>query len=431
MLTKNLHVNECGHLTFGGADMVALAREFGTPLYVMDENMIRENCRSFLTAFDVYYNGNGFPAFAGKAFICKEMCRILAGEGMGLDVVSGGELYTAAQAGFPMERIFFHGNHKTAAELTLALDQNVGRIVVDNMTELQTLNRLAAEKGKTADILLRLKPGVEAHTHDFIRTGQIDSKFGFAIETGEATEAVKTALGFTHIRLWGIHCHIGSQIFEAVPFQTAAEVMLGFMIRVKESFGAVLSELNLGGGFGIKYLDEDSPSPYDAFIKEVSAALRDYSAKSGFPLPKVFIEPGRAITGPAGLTLYTVGSVKIIPGIRSYVIIDGGMGDNPRYALYGAPYQAVAAAKAGEPRTETVTIAGRCCESGDLIQEHTKLQKTEPGDIIAVLATGAYNYAMSSNYNRFPRPPVVMVKNGEARVVVKGETYEDLLRNDL
>lgn len=430
MISTCLDVNEKGHLTIGGADTVDLAAAYGTPLYVMDETAIREACRSYKASIDEFYGGKGLPLYASKAFCCKEIYRIMAEEGMGADVVSGGELYTALAAGFPADKIFFHGNNKTEAELKLALEKNVGTIVADNMTELHTLSRLAAEMGRRVRVFLRIKPGIDAHTHNFIRTGQIDSKFGFALETGEAEEAARLAHSLSGLELVGLHCHIGSQIFELDPFCLAAEVMLRFMARLQKE-GIQIKELNLGGGFGIRYQEEEHPQPYHAFMEKVAGTVAATCAVEKLETPYIYIEPGRSIVGPAGITLYTVGAVKDIPGVRTYVSIDGGMTDNPRYALYQAGYEVITANKAGKPRNFTVTVAGKCCESGDLIQENTKIQYCEPGDILAVLATGAYNYTMSSNYNRICRPPVVMVKDGEARVIVKGETYEDLCRNDM
>lgn len=417
-------INGSGHLTVGGCDTVELAKEYGTPAYIFDENEIRKNLRTFRDSMNEYYGGNGLAVYASKAFCCKEMCRICAQEGTGIDVVSGGELYTALSVGFPAENIVFHGNNKTPAELRSAVENGVGRIVVDNIYELETLSAIAVELGKTAGIMFRIKPGIDAHTHDFIKTGQIDSKFGFALETGEAMEAVKKAVGMPGIKLRGLHCHIGSQIFDIDPFELAAKVMLELFKAVKDETGVELEELNLGGGFGIKYLESDCPVPYGEYMKNVSAVVREYSAKLGLKMPFVLIEPGRSVVGAAGLTLYTVGCVKKIPDIRTFVSVDGGMSDNPRYALYHADYEVVCANKANEERTEIVTVAGKCCESGDLIQENTKLQSVEPGDILAVLSTGAYNYSMASNYNRIPRPPVVMVRDGESRIVVKRETYE-------
>lgn len=426
-----LGLNELGHLTIGGCDTVALAQKYGTPLYVMDEDEIRRACASYRSSIERYYGGRGLVTYASKAFCCKAACKIAAEEGLGLDVVSGGELYTAISANFPAERIFFHGNNKTVQELTEALAYGVGQIVVDNFDELETLNQLALSRGEPANILFRIKPGIDAHTHDFVRTGQIDSKFGLALETGEAMRAVQTALSMQGVRLRGVHCHIGSQIFDIEPFEHAAEVMLGFIADVRDQTGCELEILDLGGGFGIKYLPEHDPVEYDRYMQRVARTVQRVSAARGVKTPFIVIEPGRSIAGPAGVTLYTAGAVKEIPGVRTYVSIDGGMCDNPRYILYRSEYEAMVANKASQPKTRTVTLAGKCCESGDLIGEGMQIQDVHPGDIIAVLATGAYNYAMSSNYNRIPRPPVVMLRGGQARVVVKRETYEDLVRNDL
>ena len=431
LVSKNLAVNEQGHLTVGGMDTVELAKEYGTPLYIMDEGLIREHCRSFKESMDKYYGGQGLVCYASKAFCCKAMCRIMLEEGLGLDVVSEGELYTALSVGFPAEKLCFHGNNKTDHELSYALENGVGRIIVDNIYELERLNRLAEKTGRTANIMYRIKPGIDAHTHNFIMTGQIDSKFGFALETGEAYEAVKKAVECSHINLVGLHCHIGSQIFDIDPFVKAAEVMLTFIAKIKDELGFEVKELNLGGGFGIRYTEEDAPVGYDKYMEKVSEKVKEVCAEKNVKLPFILIEPGRSIAAPAGITLYTVGGRKEIPNIRTYVSVDGGMGDNPRYALYQSKYDVEVANKANLPKTETVTVAGKCCETGDLIGEGMPIQPVEPGDILAVLATGAYNYSMSSNYNRIPKPPVVMIRDGKSRVVVKRETFEDIVRNDI
>ena len=426
-----LAVNEKNHLTIGGVDATEIARQYGTPLYVMDEGQIRKNCRAFTSSMRRNYGENGLVLFASKAFCCKEMCRICADEGMGMDVVSGGEMYTAKSVGFPMDKICFHGNNKSPRELEMAVEFGVGRIVVDNLEELDRLETIAAQHGRTACILLRIKPGVEAHTHEFIRTGQIDSKFGFALQTGEADAAVRHAIALEHICLKGFHCHIGSQIFDMEPFGEAARIVLEFASRMRSETGYVMQELNLGGGFGIRYTESDNPPRLDQYMDSVGACLHECCETLGFPVPFIYIEPGRAIVADAGITLYTVGTVKTIPSVRTYVGIDGGMFDNPRYILYQAAYEAVCANRAGDPRDAVVTIAGKCCESGDLIQEHTHIQPVQPDDLIAVLCTGAYNYSMASNYNRNCRPPVVFVRDGETRVVIRGETYDDLLRADI
>lgn len=426
-----ISINERGHLTIGSYDTVELAKKFGTPLYVFDENEIRRNCRDFVQSIDNFYDGNGLVLYASKAFCCKEMCRICASEKMGLDVVSGGELFTALSVDFPAEKIYFHGNNKTYEELEQAVDADVGRIVVDNIFELETLDSIALKKNKKVNILMRIKPGIDAHTHDFIKTGQIDSKFGFALETGEAMEAIEKAISMPNIELVGLHCHIGSQIFDLDPFELAARVMLELFVEVKEKTGKELTELNLGGGFGIKYQKNDRPRPFSDYMHKVSAAVREYCAEVGLKVPFIIIEPGRSIVGAAGLTLYTVGAVKKIPDVRTFVSVDGGMGDNPRYILYQSRYELLCANKASDVREWTATIAGKCCESGDLIQEWTHIQPVEPGDILAVLSTGAYNYSMASNYNRIPKPPVVMVRDGAARLVIKRETYDNLIENDI
>ena len=426
-----LSVNEKGNLTIGGIDTVDIAKEYGTPCYVMDEDRIRKNCRAYVKSIEDNYGGNGLAIYASKAFNCKYMCKLINEEGMGLDVVSGGELYTAIQAGFPTEKIYFHGNNKTLDELKFAVENGVGTVVVDNIYELENLSRIAGECGKTASVLLRIKPGIDAHTHSFIMTGQIDSKFGFALETGEAMYGVKAAIAAENIDFKGVHCHIGSQIFEVTPFEKAAEVMIGFMAQIKAETGVECQVLDLGGGFGIKYSSDDEPLEYSAYMEKVATVIKAECEKQSVKLPFIVIEPGRSIAGSAGITLYTVGAVKTIPDIRTYVSIDGGMGDNPRYILYQSTYELVCANKADKPRDFKITLAGRCCESGDLIQEDALVQTVEPGDIMAVLSTGAYNYSMSSNYNRIPKPPVVMVSEGESKVVVKRETYADVIRNDM
>lgn len=426
-----LNVNEMGHLTIGGCDTTKLAKEYGTPLYVLNENVIRNTCSAYVNSFKKFYEGNGMPLYASKALSCLELCRIAKDENLGLDVVSGGELYTALKAGFPMENIHFHGNNKTDEELEMALDNNVGKIVVDNLEELERLNSMAESKNKIADISFRIKPGVDAHTHNFIRTGQIDSKFGFALETGEAYEAVKKAISYDNICLKELHCHIGSQIFDIEPFVTAAEIMMDFIGKIKNELNFVISHLNLGGGFGIMYVDSDTPVPYENYMEKVSEKVKAKAKEYGIPVPFIFIEPGRSIVGEAGITLYTVGAKKTIPNVRTYVSVDGGMTDNIRYALYQSDYTVVNASKADKECTETVTVAGKCCESGDLIQENVKVAETEAGDILAVLSTGAYNYSMASNYNRIPRPAVVMVKDGQSRIIVKRETFDDIIKNDI
>lgn len=430
-VSENLSVNEKNHLVIGKNDTVELAKEFGTPLYVLDEDMLRHNCRVYKNAMDTYYGGNGLVLYANKAFCSMYTCKLVAEEGLGIDVVSGGELYTAIKAGFPMDRVYFHGNNKTVEELEMAVSNGVGHIICDNVYELERLNEIAKAKGIVQDIMFRIKPGIDAHTHSFIQTGQIDSKFGVALENGEAFEIYKKAHEMSNVNPDGIHCHIGSQIFDIDPFIKAAEVMMNFAGDLKDELGLEIKKLNLGGGYGIRYVESDDPVPYDEYIKHVSEKVKETAAKRGLNIPFILMEPGRSIVASAGITLYTVGGVKDIKDVRKYVSVDGGMSDNPRYIMYQSEYTAVVANKAGLPRTDKVTIAGKCCESGDLLAEHIEIEPVEVGDTLAVLATGAYNYSMSSNYNRIPRPAVVAVKDGEARVVIKRETYEDVLRNDV
>lgn len=426
-----LQVGREGILEIGGCSLTEIAREFKTPAYVMDENEIRKNCQVYLRAMEEYYGGNGMVLYASKALSCKEIYRIMQEEGMGIDVVSGGELYTALEAGFPAKKIYFHGNNKTKEEIVMALENGVGRIVVDNMTELEMLEQLAAERNLETSVLFRIKPGIDAHTHSFIQTGQIDSKFGVALETGEAEEIVRIALRMPHINVVGVHCHIGSQIFDLKPFQLAAKTMMEFIGMLKEKYGAQIQELNLGGGYGIKYVQEDTPVDYDKYIEAVARVVREESERLHVAQPFILMEPGRSIVASAGLTLYTVGVVKEIPSVRTYVSVDGGMGDNPRHIMYGSEYEAVLPENPEGEREMTVTIAGKCCESGDVLIRDAKLPKVKPGDLLAVLATGAYNYSMASNYNRIPRPPIIMVKDGKARLAVRRETYQDLVACDL
>ena len=431
MISPCLSINEKGHLVISGCDTIELAERYGTPLYVLSEDEIRSVCHRYRSSFEKYYEGNGKAVYASKAFCCKEICRIVTEEGLDVEVVSGGELYTALQAGVPAERIHFQGNNKTVSELEFAVSSGVGDIVVDNLSELYKLQKIAAKQEKTVPISLRIKPGIDAHTHEFIRTGQIDSKFGIDLVTGEALEAVKLASEMKEVSLRGLHCHIGSQIFDKEPFVHAAEVMLSFFAEVKQKLSVKFDFLNLGGGFGIRYVEQDDAIPYEEYMASVSEAVHQKCDELGLSMPRIYIEPGRSIVGEAGITLYTVGNIREIPNVRNYVSIDGGMYENPRYALYQAQYTCLIANKANEPADYIATVAGKCCESGDLIQEHTPIQRPEEDDILAVLSTGAYNYSMASNYNRNCRPACVMVSEGKSRIVIKGETYEDLLRNDV
>lgn len=431
---ETLKINSAGHLSIGGADTTELAARFGTPLYVMDEQYIRDMCAAYSKAIRTDYGGNGLVLYASKAFSCMAIYRIAEQEGIGVDVVSGGELYTALKAGFPAEKICLHGNNKLATELSLAVESGVGLIAVDSYTELDKLDALCAEKGKRQEILLRINPGVEAHTHRFIQTAKTDSKFGFSVADGTAEKITAYALKKEHLDLKGYHCHIGSQIFEKQSFALAAEKMLSFMAEMRDKLGFTASVLNLGGGYGIWYAEGDaqqSVSDYTAYLRTVIGAVKASAARFAMPEPYLLIEPGRSIVGEAGITLYTVGAIKDIPGVKKYVAVDGGMFDNPRYALYQAKYTAILANRAKEPATERVSVAGKCCESGDIVCADVDLPAAKEGDILAVLSTGAYNYSMASNYNRNAVPPVVLVKNGKADYIVKPQSYEDIVRNDV
>lgn len=427
-LRGTMKINRQGNLEIGGCDAVKLAKKFGTPLYVMDEALIRDICRKYYQSFVEKRGGEVF--YASKAFMTLAICRIIEQEGLGLDVVSGGELYTAIKAKFPSQRICFHGNNKQPDELRLALEYGVGRIIVDNFHELNLLNRMAEDMGMTAEVMLRVTPGVEAHTHEYIKTGQIDSKFGFTVPNGQAREAARQCLKLSNLRLTGLHCHIGSQVFEMESFGHTAEVMMDLIKEISDENGWEARELNLGGGFGIYYAEGDQPAEIEEYAEVVTSAVEKKAKALGLPVPRVMVEPGRSIVGEAGTTLYTVGSIKDIPNIRKYVAVDGGMSDNPRHALYQARYEACLANKPDWPAEEKVSITGKCCESGDMLIWDLPLPKVESGDILAVACTGAYNYSMSMNYNRLCRPAVVLVGKGKAEVIVERETYEDLLRND-
>ena len=431
ILYPHFDINEKGHLTIGGADAVELAKEFGTPAYIIDENVVRARCREYLGAAAKSFGADALPLYASKALCFTEMYRIAKEEGMGIDCVSSGELYTAQRAGFPAERIYFHGNNKTDFDISFAMDMGVGRIVVDNLDELAAVSAEACRRGITQGILLRITPGIDPHTHRAVVTGNVDSKFGSAIATGQALEIVKAAINARSIDLVGLHCHIGSQIFDIEPFSDAADIMVRFIAEIKEKLGFEVRELNLGGGLGVAYTEDDAQISYADSIEKIGAIVRTYCAEHSIKMPRVILEPGRSLVAASGATLYTVGSVKEITGFRNYISVDGGMPDNPRYALYQSQYTALIANRASAPRDYVATLAGRCCESGDLLGENMKIQKAQRGDILAVLVTGAYNYSMASNYNRIPRPPVILVRDGVARVAVKRESFEDIVRNDI
>lgn len=427
LFSGTTRVNEGGRLEIGGCDAVELAHRFGTPLYVLDEECFRAACREY---HEVFSRRGGVAVYAGKSLLTLAVCRLVEEEHLGLDVVSGGELHTAMEAGFPMSRVYFHGNNKSAAELQMGLAAGIHCFVVDNFEELDRLAGLARRAGTRANILLRLTPGIEAHTHDYIRTGQVDSKFGFVIPNGQAREAAQAALSRADLNLIGLHCHLGSQIFDLQPFADAAGVMLRFAREIKEASGWECKELNLGGGLGIYYAEGDDPPSKTDLAETVLGSVRHTAHSLGLEMPKVLVEPGRSISGPAGTTLYTIGSVKTIPGVRTYVAVDGGMSDNLRPALYGAEYEACLAGRPHDTASTTVTVAGRHCESGDILIRDLKLPLPRIGEILAVGATGAYNYAMAMNYNRFPRPAMVLVRDGAADVIVRRETYADIINQD-
>ena len=431
---ETLKINTKGHLEIGGADCVELAKRFSTPLYVFDEAYIRKMMRIYRDTIEREYNGNGLVLYASKAFSCQAIYRIADEENIGIDVVSGGELYTAKQAGFPTGKICMHGNNKLAHEIEEAIDAGVGYIVADAYSEIDKIDTEAKKRGVVQKILLRINPGIEAHTHAFVQTATTDSKFGFSIQDGTAESVTKYALSKTNVCLHGYHCHIGSQIFEKQSFVLAVEKCMDFAAQMRNKNGFTLKTLNLGGGFGVWYTDEDRKIPAEGYAEYVEAlitAVKEKASAYKMPLPFLLIEPGRSIVGEAGITLYTVGAIKDIPGVKKYVAVDGGMFDNPRYALYQSKYTPVLANRANEENTEIVTIAGKCCESGDLIAVNVALPKAKTGDILAVLSTGAYNYSMAMNYNRNLIPPCILVKDGQAEYIVKPQTYEDLNRNDV
>ncbi|MDJ0331703.1 diaminopimelate decarboxylase [Planococcus sp. S3-L1] len=423
-------INEQGHLTIGGTDSVALAENYGTPLYVYDIQLFRKRARAFQQTF--IDAGIGYQvAYASKAFSTVAIYQVAAEENLSLDVVSAGELYTAVKAGFPVEKIHFHGNNKSLEELQMAFQVGIGCIVVDNFYEIDLLKRLSEQTKQSMNILLRVTPGIEAHTHDYITTGQEDSKFGFDLKNGQADEAFEQTYNHQYLNLMGLHCHIGSQIFDTSAFQLASEKLLRKMAGWQQQFDYTCAVLNLGGGFGIRYTAEDQPLEPAVYVSKMIETVKQTSEALGYPIPEIWIEPGRSLIGDAGTTLYTIGSTKEVPGTRKYAAVDGGMSDNIRPALYGAKYSSLLANKANAAATEQYTIAGKCCESGDKLIEQAELPLVEAGDLLSVFCTGAYGYSMASNYNRIARPAVVFVENGNHQLVVKRETNDDLIKQDL
>ncbi|MEB2263689.1 diaminopimelate decarboxylase [Priestia megaterium] len=423
-------INKQGHLEIGGVDTVELASNFGTPLYVYDVALIRQRARGFKETFEKY-GVKAQVAYASKAFSTIAMVQVVHEEGLSLDVVSGGELYTALAADFPKERIHFHGNNKSRAELEMAIKEDVGCIVVDNFYEIALLQEITEQYQKKMPVLLRLTPGIEAHTHDYILTGQEDSKFGFDLQNGQADEAVRLVQDSKGLELLGIHCHIGSQIFETTGFIMATQKLFAKMKEWKQRIEFVPQVLNLGGGFGIRYTEEDQPIPVSQYVEVIIEEVKKQSKQLEVEIPEIWIEPGRSLVGDAGTTLYSIGSRKHVPNVREYVAIDGGMNDNIRPALYQAKYEAVIANRMNDESDELVSIAGKCCESGDMLMWDVHLPKANPDDLLAMFCTGAYGYSMASHYNRLPKPAVVFVEDGEAQLVVKRETYEDIVKNDV
>ena len=417
-------------LVIGGIKATKLVEKYGTPLYVMDEEFLRNNCRKYYSSFKCGSRGNKV-AYAGKAFLTLAMCNLINEEGLYLDVVSGGELYTAYKAGFPLDKVLFHGNNKTLEEIDMGVRLGVGTFVVDNLYEIEQLNQKAKEQDRIQNIYLRITPGIEAHTHEYIKTGQIDSKFGFAPVGDNIINAINRAIKLENVNLRGLHCHIGSQIFEIEPYEEAAEVMIKLMKRIEDKTGYLIEELDLGGGFGIYYSKGDSPKETKEYCEAILNKVDNVCKEIGLKRPTLVIEPGRSIVGNTGLTLYTIGSIKNIPSIRKYVSVDGGMTDNIRPALYNAQYECIVANRMIYESKEKVTISGKCCESGDILLEGIKIPSVLSGDLLAVMSTGAYGYSMANNYNKIPRPAVVMVKDGESRVICKRESYEDMIRNEV
>ncbi len=431
MLHSGYSVNAEGHFTLCGADTVELAKKYGTPLYLLNENDIVKQCRTYRNAVKKYFSEKSAIYYASKALSVKEIYRIIEKEDINADVVSLGELYTAIKAGYTPSRLCMHGNNKTPEEIRAALEYGVGSFVVECFDELESISKIASDMGISAKILLRITPNIDCHTLEAISTGKLDSKFGVPIETGQAEKFVEKALALPCLDLIGYHCHCGSQVFEYEPYLDQLEVMMVFAADMKKKFGYTPEYLNIGGGFGVRYTEEDGEIDIEGSIRLIGEKLTELCETLALPRPHILMEPGRSIVASAGVTLYTVGSVKHIGDFRTYVTIDGGMADNPRYALYKSRYEALIANKANKEKDIVCSVAGRCCESGDLIGEDMPLQSAERGDILAVTVTGAYNYSMASNYNRVLRPAMVIIKDGEDRLAVKRETLDNIIENDI
>ena len=431
MLYDNLSVNEAGHLAIAGVDACSLAEQFGTPLYVLDEDRVRAKCRTYVQAMAACLPAGSMPLYASKALCFRGIYPVMESEGMGVDAVSPGEIHTALAAGFPAERIYFHGTNKTDEDIAYGLDSGVGTFVVDNANELTVLNEMAGARGVRQQVLLRVTVGLDPHTLEAINTGRVDSQFGVPIETGQARGFLAVALSCENVEVLGFHSHIGSQIFEPDSFCDQVDILVRFAAAMRDELGYVAGTFNLGGGFGVPYTAADPQVDIAANIRAIAEHLNAGCAAASFPVPRVLMEPGRSIVADAGTTLYTTGGIKTVEGYRDYVTVDGGMTDNPRYALYKSAYTVLNASRADEPASFECTIAGRCCESGDRVAEGICIAKPERGDVIAVLTTGAYNYAMSSNYNRIPRPALVMISGGEPHLAVRRQTFDDLLACEL
>lgn len=427
MLHDNYSVNDAGHLCLNGADTVELSEKYGTPLYLLDEDYIRRRCRIYKSAVEKYFGNGSMVLFASKANSFKRIYKIINEEGLCTDVVSSGELYTALAAGFPAGNIFFHGSAKTDDDIRFGVDSGTGYFIVDNYDELVRLDKYAGEHGVRQKILLRVTPGIDTHTFEAVNTGKVDSKFGTPIETGQAMELTRTVLGFKNLELCGFHCHVGSQVFDPKPFTDTADIMIKYLADVRDTLGFTANMLDIGGGFGVKYVDSDPELDVDETIRAIAEHMKAACANRNFPLPRILMEPGRGIVAAAGVTVYTVESVKTINGFKSYAAIDGGMTDNPRYALYRSQYTVYLANKMNEKACFTCDVVGRCCESGDIIQPNVTLPTPAAGDKVAVAVTGAYNYSMSSNYNSVPRPPIVMVNKDGDYLAVKRESFADVV----
>ena len=431
MICENLSRNADGELCLAGMELSPLAEKYGTPLYLYDEGRIRHNCRTYLDAVREGFGEDARVMYASKAASFKRVYEIINEEGLGIDVVSCGEIYTASLAGFPLENAYFHSNNKTDADVEFAIKRGVGCFVVDNAEELFAIDEIAAKYGIKQKIMLRITPGIDPHTYAAVATGKVDSKFGSAIETGQAEAITSLALTFDNIELVGFHCHVGSQIFDGDVYLATSKVMLQFVADMERKLGFVCSDLDIGGGLGVRYVESQPTLDIKKTILTVAQSMKATARELGISLPRISLEPGRSIVADAGLTLYTVGTVKRIPGYKSYVSVDGGMTDNPRYALYGSPYTILPVLD-GEGEKESCSIVGRCCESGDILQENVPMRSdVQRGDLLACLTTGAYHYSMASNYNRIPKPPIVMLRDGESYIAVKRETIEDLSRLDV